>query len=271
MLHNVFYSIDIYNSQFGYQGHGISYYSITDFGKRLLYVVFTMEKHEPLLGGFWFLKTLFLASVLIILLSIIPSKHKQAIMSCFLFVGLFVSKYFILHIPVIGDCSIVFMGSVFYFLGFQYRKIESLISYRGIFIIVAFLILFFLTKQGIIMSMYSSFDDTFLYIPIALLGIYGCLGLSYQLDRYRLKVFFYYVGKHTMQILALHFLSFKTVGACVIVLYCLPMGMLSEIPVVSYKTEIYWMIYSVVGVVLPLILYQMYDLAKRISCNKLRT
>lgn len=156
------------------------------------------------------------------------------------------------------------MGATFYFLGFQYRRLEGYVNYHTILVAISFSVISLIGWYGKGMSMFCSFSDTFFYIPIALLGIYACYGLSYQLDKYRLKTFFYYIGKHTMPILALHFLAFKTVGFLIILFYSLPMGRLSEIPVVSFHTDIYWGAYTIVGIVLPLASYYIYSIVKRV-------
>lgn len=64
ILHNVMFHLNIYNDSFGYKGlvsHCYTYMDVVDRGKRIL---FNMSNHEQLLGGFWFLKTLFCASVI---------------------------------------------------------------------------------------------------------------------------------------------------------------------------------------------------------------
>ena len=111
--------------------------------------------------------------------------------------------------------------------------------------------------------MFCSFSDIVFYIPMAFMGIYATYGLSYYLERYRFKTLLYYIGKHTMQILALHFLAFKLVSLIIIHIYSMPTGRLSEFPVISYKTEVFWWLYSFVGIVCPLMLYQVYRYAKR--------
>lgn len=102
LLHNVFYAIGLYHTQYGYLGKGFSYYSFSDFWKRLASIVFTMEKHEPLLGGFWFLKTLFLSSVLMILLSYIHTyihtgQIQAKIYGCIFIDGLVAIKIFLIQ------------------------------------------------------------------------------------------------------------------------------------------------------------------------------
>ena len=75
-LHNLFFLCNIYNESYGYEGHAFTSYSPIDFLKRFLHIVFSMDKQEPLLGGFWFLKTLFISSLLISCLFYIQQKLK---------------------------------------------------------------------------------------------------------------------------------------------------------------------------------------------------
>src|SRR5574344_1621304 len=64
LLHNIFFSLNIYNDQFGYLG-GSHYYGWQEFLCKLIKVTFTMDDHEYLLGGFWFIKILFLDAIFI--------------------------------------------------------------------------------------------------------------------------------------------------------------------------------------------------------------
>lgn len=51
LVHNLFFNIGIYNSSYGYGGKVFYMYSQKEYMKRLVYILLTMEKQEPLLGG----------------------------------------------------------------------------------------------------------------------------------------------------------------------------------------------------------------------------
>lgn len=62
VLHNVFFHLNIYNGEYGFRGNVSQLYSLTDFAKRTLMIVTSMSGSDQLLGGYWFLKSLFVGS-----------------------------------------------------------------------------------------------------------------------------------------------------------------------------------------------------------------
>lgn len=64
LLHNVFYALNIYNGEYGYRGSVSELYTSADFLKHSLLIIFTMTSGEQLLGGYWFLHTYFIASII---------------------------------------------------------------------------------------------------------------------------------------------------------------------------------------------------------------
>ena len=64
LLHNVFFCLNIYNGEFGFKGNVSHIYIWKDFVVRLIHIVTRMSDNEQLLGGYWFLKSLFIGSIL---------------------------------------------------------------------------------------------------------------------------------------------------------------------------------------------------------------
>lgn len=263
VLHNVFYNLGIYNSVWGYNGHVFHEYNIIDMILRFLCVSLTMEKHEPLLGGFWFLKTLLLSSLLVLFLTTLinHAKVKWGVLQSGLLIVflLFVFKYVGLTVEFIGDFSVIFMGAFFYILGYIYHQRENVILYNGYVIVLFFMLLGLIAMYSHTMSMYCSFEDTFIYILVSLIGIIGTYGIAYQIERTRIKSFFYFIGKHTLEVLALHFLAFKLVSYIIIKIYSLPNDRLSELPIVTFNNYQTWYFYSLFGICLPLISVWVYN------------
>ena len=112
LLHNFLFDIGFYNGLYGYNGNVFYVYDLHDYIVRFCFVVFTMDRHEPVLGGFWFLKTLFLASLMVRLFIKLASyltehsRMKVTFLVCIL--GLLLSKFFEVNIPFIGNLSIIF-------------------------------------------------------------------------------------------------------------------------------------------------------------------
>lgn len=62
LMHNVFYSLGVYNCDFGYNGIGTMPFSVSDTIKRAFRILL-FQYGERLLGGYWFLPSLFTGSV----------------------------------------------------------------------------------------------------------------------------------------------------------------------------------------------------------------
>ena len=68
-----------------------------------------------------------------------------------------------------------------------------------------------------------------------------------------LAAFLDYVGKHTLQILTFLFLAFKLVCVIEIYVYGYDWDKLSQFPVIEEDNEIFWVVYVMAGVGLPLL------------------
>ena len=62
LLHNVFFALNIYNGEYGFRGTVSELYTINDYLQHILWIVTSLNGHEQLLGGFWFLHTYFFAA-----------------------------------------------------------------------------------------------------------------------------------------------------------------------------------------------------------------
>ena len=65
LLHNLFFNWNLYNSIYGYKGEPSFKYEWLDFATHALNIMVRMVGHEQLLGGFWFLRSLLIASLLL--------------------------------------------------------------------------------------------------------------------------------------------------------------------------------------------------------------
>ena len=65
LLHNILFKMNIYNDKYGFSGNVSSVYGVEDFMSRFLNIVFAMRGNEQLLGGFWFIRVLFISSIVL--------------------------------------------------------------------------------------------------------------------------------------------------------------------------------------------------------------
>ena len=74
ILHNLFRYLDLYNETYGAEGISRFYYSWDDTWDGLKNILFRFRTDEPLVGVFWFLKSLFITNILFILLLFLTQK-----------------------------------------------------------------------------------------------------------------------------------------------------------------------------------------------------
>lgn len=75
-LHNVFFYLNIYSDEHGFRGNVSELYTWQMFAERGFHIVSRMTDAEQLLGGYWFLHTLFFASFLAyITIRVVKCKH----------------------------------------------------------------------------------------------------------------------------------------------------------------------------------------------------
>lgn len=75
---------------------------------------------------------------------------------------------------------------------------------------------------------------------------------------------FNYIGENTMIILAFHFLSFKIISYIQLRIYNLPSYMLARFPIL-YSENGWWILYSLVGIVIPIIIKRSLNLISNIT------
>ena len=157
LLHNIFFTLNIYNSLYGYNNIVSQPYSAIDFIKRFLNIVLTMRGEEQLLGGFWFLRVLFLSSILFTIISRLRNKYQighPITMICLLCI-LYLTKISHLHVPIIGDIPLICYGIIFLYLGYLYKQIEKISFYK----ISTFLLL----SSCVLIGSYSNYSNMLKY------------------------------------------------------------------------------------------------------------
>lgn len=123
VFHNVFFHLNIYNAEYGYKGN-ISYlFSSADFIKKAVLIVTTMSGNEQLLGGYWFLRCLLLAS----LISLVTIKYIKPVKGAIL-LAVAANVFALIPIPHINYVSLIFMSALFFMIGHIIRKYNVPVS-----------------------------------------------------------------------------------------------------------------------------------------------
>ena len=254
LLHNIFFHLNIYNDIFGYEGEVSQLYGVTDYLKKAFLIFFCLSGNEQLLGGYWFLHTMFFAS--------------------FIFYGLLKIK-----MPIVGGCITLLLSVLMYFkgipviniycgakellavscmmAGFLYKSysIEKYVDKYSayiLFLCALLVILGSLSWNGEMIDL--KWTHTIPYFISAVAGSIIVMKVSkYAIEKtHYISHFIANIGNKTLEILTWHFLSFKLVSLLIIACYGLPMKHLAEFPVMTpYHAQGWWVLYFITGIAVP--------------------
>ena len=252
LLHNVFYHMHLYGTEYGK----------AEFFDKLFHIL-TMTGSEQLLGGYWFLKELLYASIMALLgLKLFHLLfHWKEIQYGIILMMIFLALSYILgivpfKIPTIGHRTM--LACAYFMAGYSFHKTISR-NYHNLWVgISAFIVL------GLISLFFSSSMDvtgvkTFAYFSVSLIGIFALNNIAGSINGTGLKCLDY-VGQKTLYILTFHFISFKLVSLLLVILLDLPIERLQDFPIINTKngsTDFVWMIYTMFGVVIPMVLWKL--------------
>lgn len=267
LLHNLFVMIGIYNSHYGFDG-GSSYYSLTDIMQKFFSIVFSMHDYEELLGGFWFIRALFITSLLIALVSLMwrkSYKYKHKIL-CLFFLALTVLIRRLFPDPEFWrDISMGVFGAFFYMLGLLVMPYAHYWKNKYGAVLCGLILILSNWYFKDCVKMECGFNKV---VPFSISAVSGIM-LTFYISNYIekkctiIKYALYYIGNHTLDILALHFLSFRLVSCIIVVIYGMNVSHIAEHPVIKtiYASNSYWWIsYSIVGIVIPLLFNYMWKI-----------
>ena len=251
-LHNVCFLLNIYNGEYGFAG-GVSHmYGWREFAERGWHIVACMNKQEQLVGGYWFLKQLFLGSIIAWML--------LKLFRCFelgggiaLITSMLCNKV-VLVTPLLDLSSQTFASATLIIAGhcFAQHKVRPFPLWTVISstIVTAIGTQYWYMEFGDVTYSNKVFPFYMLTAVLMSWSIYSLFD-RYAKDRsLRLLTF---IGNNTLTILTWHFLSFKLVSLVIIGIYGLPIARLAEFPIIGeYSTQGWWVLYFLSGVMLPL-------------------
>lgn len=237
--------------------------------------ILTMSHLERLAGGYWFLVSLFIASVFSMLvlyaLRDVSDKGRYVALAC---TGILIllfgvsQKYLSVRIPV-QFSEKTCMGVAFYISGYLFRKANvrtcsSIVMECGMLLIPAFMALF--VRWG---ADSCKGWQILPYYIVAICGTLGVIGISSRLSQTgTFSAAMSYIGKRTLDILTFHFLAFKLVTAVYVFVRHLPMQALSAWPVLTGVDGRMWIAYSLVGLAFPLLVRELLD-STAVFCKKI--
>lgn len=255
LLHNFFFHLNIYSDEFGFRGQVSELYTLKDIIIKAFSLVFALGNSEQLLGGYWFLRELFLGSIIFYVTVLFTSKRPYIGGGILLIVNI--------ALLAVGSQTNFYgartvLAALFIWVGFIVRN-QGLILYRKSWFPV---LGFSLVTLGAFFWQASCLSVSLItYIPFVVTAIFGSLSVFYLCeamdgseDNIGKRVL-RFIGENTLTILTWHFLSFKLISLIIIWLNDLPIKRLSEFPVIEeYAQGGWWVVYSIVGILVPLLL-----------------
>lgn len=239
-LHNIFYNLNIYNGTYGFMDSVSRRYEFKDYVTQIYYTLRFMGQ-EQLLGGFWFLKSLFFARLIFLLLRWTQTQISNYMLSqlfYLLFIGASVIFcLFDLRIPGIMGSNEM-LGFILLCCGYEFKRSEErLACYSGVLLIVSIVVcmIYAIYRPLYFSSAPLTLDRADYIIPC----VFGCLMVYFicQDRRLRNQKCLIYIGSHTLVILALHFLAFKTVTFLYILLTYSDIKLLAQFAVLRDAPE----------------------------------
>ena len=248
LLHNFFYHINLYNTEYGRN----EFLSQT---KQIL----TMTGSEQLLGGFWFLKELLYASIISFtvfkLLSLFKLRLNLVMLlvcTVFFMVLAYIQSIIPYKVPTIG--SQTFMATSYFIAGAALHRADMLFTNInklkcGIVLFVSFILL----SQFVKGTINSQGHTIFPYYAVSIIASISAIYLTRYLGKQVMSALDY-VGKRTLYILIFHFISFKIVSFVFIATKSSSITELASFPIVENNSPFLWIIYSIAGVIVPLLI-----------------
>lgn len=249
VFHNLMFRFNIYSEKISYGGYTQHIYNSKEFIKEFINII-TFGSTEQLTGTFWFFTSLFTVSIVFcILRGLLTYSKNQVIFSIIIFLCFLIGYY--TDLPRNISTSLIALSM--YYLGYLYKKFEHRISVNYLVAIVSFIFLVFASSLGHISMVNNTYKSPIFLILCSTTGIYVSIYISQLIDRVIKSSWIVYIGQNTIIIMVLHFLAFKIVTLIQVIIYNEPLYMLAKFPVL-YSGKWWWILYSLIGIGLPLIL-----------------
>lgn len=272
ICNNLFYKYNIINME----SNDVLYTDILSYIKSI-FLILSFHGAQTLGGATWFLQCLFGITISYCLIDFIINKviksgkanlYIQAIIAIiFSFIG------FVCNIKNINLYGLerIFSCYILYWIGILVKNIkyENNFKYATVKIVISFIVLLIINNMGYIALSENYYTNPIFLIIASVTGWIFLYNISYVLNiNTYLRKIFSYIGENSMAILILHLLSFKIVNIYAIKIYNLPIVKLAKFPILM-EGEYWWILYGIVGIILPLGLKALKNNIKKIGAKKI--
>lgn len=272
ILHNAFFAVGLLNEQFGNPNGGLVHpYSWHTFTQRLWNVVTAMSGYDEFLNGaFWFFRALFIASLLYLLIfklydSIARHYGKDyrqwvipiAVTTTALLLTVWKTSEGLRITNLVQGGYRDLMGTFFFGCGYLCRQLRPIYKPTWWATLAMFIVVVAFTAYAPAGMPWRGSLTECLSLPIpAICGVLMVYNVACYVNHIGglPKRFLDYCGDNTLYVLIFHFLSFKVASAMKICYYGLDWAQMGCHPVIhAHSDDLFWIIYAICGVALPLI------------------
>lgn len=261
ILHNFLFHIGIYNTTDLWGCEGI--YTCERFFLNLYNIAIHLDGKEILVGQLWFVRTLFFVCIFSWITIKLINKKKVRQKTHFFFISfLIIVSPLILYmnlnrIPFLHMNNWIYWGFTMYLFGYFFRNWEKPIPWYAV--LISFLYILAICLKSPVT--HPDYRSIYIYTSTSILGFFMIFGIAHYLVKMRISRALVYIGNHTMPILILHFIVFRTITYFIVMLSNGNTIILSYHPLPEDYVSYFWWIYLILGILIPILVY---DLVVRI-------
>jgi fucose 4-O-acetylase-like acetyltransferase len=271
LLHNFFLKCHLL--AYDFNAHKlIEPYNVSDILHKTLGILTFFQWKEPLLAPLWFLFGMFSGLSVFFVVTWIskrlcPSKSERCralLIGLCLIIG-FVGNAYHFHLSILYR-PMVIAGLIY--VGKLYRLYQSKIKLKPFLAGVCLTALLVATAFNYKVNVGGMlFGNPIIFLLLSCAGCYLVFWLADFINTKTKYVrnMFDFIGKYTFTIMALQYTAFKLAALLQIWICGYPIQYLAYYPVIPRNTHYWWVVYTVIGLVVPLFLgYGAKQLSKRI-------
>lgn len=279
LCNNLFISMNVYTTDANLLGVSNIERIATNFtykdGLKEIIKVLLFSGGTQLSGAFWFFKALFCLSIIFVssryVINKINNKTGKIIVEIILLI-IFVTLGRISYIKNIYIWNIGTAFSMYFIMlfGYYFNKYKDKIKKIDgrIIIISSFVILCVLYNLGEISVVMNQYPNIVFFLIASVCGVLLTYYLANYLKNIKIvKDILCYLGKNSIVIMCFHFLAFKLVNYIHVLIYNQPKEYIAAFPVLA-DNYAWWIVYTIVGILVPLGLKVIYDLIKKNVISK---
>lgn len=263
LLNNFLLDINIYTTN-KTQGYLTSWYFNQDGFIIMMKNTLIMQSIALIAGAMWFIIPLLVSLTIFCIIRHVSTNYlgeKREFMACIMVFGCFILGLHMIEnkIPMEYHIDIALIATPIIYGGFTAKMLWDRIPlkwYLGL-VSLSIIILIHKTTGATIDFYYRSIIGPKWFLLASFAGIYGNLVLGKLLLKIpKLNTAIAYIGKKSFHLMALHLLTYKIVSLYYVLRHNLSYSEIAKFPVISSKL---WILYSIAGIVGPLLVTLMYD------------